>query len=793
MKNFEVLLILLFPFLLSAYYCNNIWYQSPTVCSSRGICSSTNNCTCNSTFSGSDCQFATCFGFNSSSPLACSGNGLCNTTNTCVCNFGFSGNNCQNTACFGRNSTNPQVCSGQGNCTNVDTCTCKTGFIGLNCETPICFGVPANDTLSCGVNGNCTGLNTCTCRSNYTGSQCQFPICYGKNSTNACSRRGDCVSPNNCTCQEGYTGAECQFSICYGLSSNTSTVCSGRGSCLSPNNCTCNTGWTGDRCEIPICYGFNGTDRFVCSTRGSCVSPNNCSCQLGWGGITCAFQVGYRCFGVSEYNSSVCNNNGFCVADNRCTCFSGYGSADCGVKANPGCVWNNVSQSYSGFYPVLNNAMTSLTGSNLRIQFRVPVVTQRRNATIYIQSKANSSCIIPGLYGSNTIDQSYPCANVFDLVLSWGMASYCGWNVRDLGDSLSYNGTIYYEANENLGDIRGYPIVRRVTSGVPMLIKFMKRISFFTTIQLDSLMGLYSALISTLYIPGPPVVGQIEILTALQAPYVVNTTLPMTVISAPPGMTPTFTLIQNEGCANSQCIQRFRLSLAVSTACSFTGTYVIGFKVSCQSGTCEDQDSSISVQVDSEDFCTQTTIDIGLTGTQQSFSSSAFNTLQSQFKYDETAFFRVLTSSSQVALSTTRIMRVQWETSQTSKLLFSNFATTLDGQNQQFQTYGNGSTFATYGFKLDSRYMPVGTSNTTVFNISTVVEVRYIGFSGDYIRQFEVKDSYFYKDQTGQPQTTKYMTSISIVKEKETTRVTNLSSNIYLANILVFLLALMFF
>ena len=81
--------------LQSTNNCSGKVYNDPLICSGRGICISDNQCSCPSDYHGSECEFTTCFGKNSSLSSTCSGNGVCNALNLCTCNTGFSGSECE--------------------------------------------------------------------------------------------------------------------------------------------------------------------------------------------------------------------------------------------------------------------------------------------------------------------------------------------------------------------------------------------------------------------------------------------------------------------------------------------------------------------------------------------------------------------------------------------------------------------------------------------------------------------------------------------------------------------------
>ena len=78
----------------SRHSCYGKSYNDDSICNSRGVCISQNNCSCGNEYSGVQCEFTFCFGKNSSDPTVCSGNGACNDTNVCLCYNGFGGKDC---------------------------------------------------------------------------------------------------------------------------------------------------------------------------------------------------------------------------------------------------------------------------------------------------------------------------------------------------------------------------------------------------------------------------------------------------------------------------------------------------------------------------------------------------------------------------------------------------------------------------------------------------------------------------------------------------------------------------
>jgi alpha-tubulin suppressor-like RCC1 family protein len=104
----------------------------------------------------------TCFGKGPTDSTICSSNGLCTLTNQCTCKTGYFGTECQTTTCFGVYSNISTVCSGKGTCNGFNSCTCNAGYDGKKCEFDLntaatsiySFGENSNGVLGLGGGGN---------------------------------------------------------------------------------------------------------------------------------------------------------------------------------------------------------------------------------------------------------------------------------------------------------------------------------------------------------------------------------------------------------------------------------------------------------------------------------------------------------------------------------------------------------------------------------------------------------------------------------------------------------------
>jgi hypothetical protein len=277
---------------------------------------------------------------NETSADACSGHGTCSGPNNCSCDSGYTGYECELSICYGINETSLDVCSGHGQCVSANNCSCDSGYTGYECELSICYGINQTSLDVCSGHGQCISPDNRSCDSGYSGYECQLISCYGVNQTspNVCSGDGECVLPNSCLCNDGYTGYICELNICYGDNETSPNVCSGHGICELPNSCSCNSGYTGYMCQLNLCYGNNQTSSNVCSGHGQCVSPNNRICDSGYTGYECQLNI---CYGVNQTDLGVCNSNGKCIAPDNCQCNSGFSGAQCDIIQQGKCIPSN--------------------------------------------------------------------------------------------------------------------------------------------------------------------------------------------------------------------------------------------------------------------------------------------------------------------------------------------------------------------------------------------------------------------------------------------------------------------
>jgi len=198
----------------------------------------------------------TCFGVNHLDSKVCNEHGSCIGNDECSCQTQYTGLQCDIPICFGVNgSATESVCSGFGKCTSPDHCQCPFQNSAKTC--PQCFGATS---MQCTGHGMCTFNDHCICNEGYVGSECQYALCSGthSNDSNVCSGRGECLSPNICRCHDGYVGHDCEVVTCNNIPYNDANVCNNHGKCVDVNQCICDTGYSDIYCQtivtVPVPY-----------------------------------------------------------------------------------------------------------------------------------------------------------------------------------------------------------------------------------------------------------------------------------------------------------------------------------------------------------------------------------------------------------------------------------------------------------------------------------------------------------------------------------------------------------
>eukprot|EP01080_Neovahlkampfia_damariscottae_P003115 gene3115-5285_t len=443
------------------------------------------------------------------------------------------------------------------------------------------------------------------------------------------------------------------------------------------------------------------------------------------------------CFGVGKTEGSVCSGSGICVGDDKCSCFSGYDGNQCQHKAISTCTWNTNTMTKTDFYPTADSDSIDFKNDKLEMSIKAPLVTDRLETNIFIQNASYSQCAYPGNYVVNELDESGKCYNRFNYSLPWSTGKNCGWETQNTEDQRIYNGNMYIEQKENIGLIRGQSIQRYIKRVIPLSVKFQTRVSVSTDIKVFAPVAMFTAVTKQEYIEGPPKSGLFEFITSLQYPFQLDTTN-LNVYEYPVGLVPTLRDISGECKPNQPCTQKFAIDLDVKGACSFTGTYKMKYQLKCHPSITNAADCpldanrevTIEISANSENFCSVVNVNINLSGTLKAYQDVSHTIRKDAFLLGQTSFFKAEVTSPKATLKETKIVRVQWEQGNLTKVLYDNFALTNDGTTEKFVLGSTGSNDAAFKFDLEKEYMNIAEDSNADFKVSALLEVKYQSIDG---------------------------------------------------------------
>eukprot|EP01080_Neovahlkampfia_damariscottae_P013046 gene13046-8183_t len=142
------------------------------------------------------------------------------------------------------------------------------------------------------------------------------------------------------------------------------------------------------------------------------------------------------------------------------------------------------------------------------------------------------------------------------------------------------------------------------------------------------------------------------------------------------------------------------------------------------------RDVSIEISANSENFCSVVNVNINLSGTLKAYQDITHTIRKDAFLLGQTSFFKAEVSSPKATLKETKIVRVQWEQGNLTKVLFDNFAITTEGTTEKFVLGATGSNDAAFRFALEKEYMSIAEDSNEDFKVSALLEVKYQSIDG---------------------------------------------------------------
>jgi hypothetical protein len=211
------------------------------------------------------------------------------------------------------------------------------------------------------------------------------------------------------------------------------------------------------------------------------------------------------------------------------------------------------------------------------------------------------------------------------------------------------------------------------------------------------------------------------------------------------------------------------------------------------------RDVNIEISANSEDFCTAVNVNIDLTGTLKSYQDATHTVVKDAFLLGQTSFFQAAVQSPKASLKETKIIRVQWDQGNLTKVLYDNSAITPEGTIEKFVLGASAATTADFKFDLDKAYMNIPEDGNQDFAVSALLQVKYQAIDGtttfsSYSQSFSMKDLKFTEavvPPTEDSQNSKYSSKIKIfglVEAKNNGANSIVLSFIVLFSLIIFLL-----
>jgi len=235
----------------------------------------------------------------------------------------------------------------------------------------------------------------------------------------------------------------------------------------------------------------------------------------------------------------------------------------------------------------------------------------------------------------------------------------------------------------------------------------------------------------------------------------------------------------------SICRQRWDASLSLTpNTCTLDGQYQLSWSTGCGAGldqtTCPlltaDMPTSVNFSLQSENFCAEVDVDVGLTGSVASYSDSGYSNPSSAFIVGRTAYFLVSVNSelnpsgpydpktAKVTFSSTSLVSVTVKQKSTTNIyyIFQNGATYVFGKNEtdlktNCVALPNSNVYQVgFSFVFSTQLASSLTSNGQVtFTIGATVRVSYVQSKKRGVEQAatDTKNTYTV-DNTLSPDTT---------------------------------------
>jgi hypothetical protein len=310
--------------------------------------------------------------------------------------------------------------------------------------------------------------------------------------------------------------------------------------------------------------------------------------------------------------------------------------------------WASIEDLKTKAPPKLDDA--HFENQRLNIWVSQPFVNGRADGTCFLNNanmnSTNPSCTYPiSTYISKQVDK---CRDVWHFDIPWNIANKCGWNITQEEGFQIYKGQVIVHNYEWLVNITEW---RKIQSVLRIKLCFQRFISVYspiiTTISEANLTCAITKQIVAIVLSDPAL---IELVTLISKPYKLENPF---LSESPSGKIENYTVTENflsVSCNSNddRCRQRWHITMKLTPdTCTLDGEYRMNWTRNCRDSlSCNaNGQSSATFVLTSEDFCAEIEVEVGLTGSVESYEDGNFQRQRTQWVVGSMLYFKVKVNS----------------------------------------------------------------------------------------------------------------------------------------------------
>jgi hypothetical protein len=313
--------------------------------------------------------------------------------------------------------------------------------------------------------------------------------------------------------------------------------------------------------------------------------------------------------------------------------------------------WIQVKNLATQAPPVLDRAY--FEDARLNIFVSAPFTSGRAESILWLNNnKTRPFCTYP-IAQQYIFKRVQGCKDVWHFNIPWDMARTCDWVLSTEETHQVYKGQVIMQHVEWLKDIEEW---RHTQSILRIKVRFQRFASVtlnpdITVFNSPDVQAAITKQIVSINLGDPAL---IEVVSVLTWPYKLATNN-YTLAQSPAGKVLS-TVYSNDDCTNTEgvsCKQRWRTSLTLTeNTCTLDGDYKLTYTKICapsQNNNCPLQDKDraafIAYSLQSENFCAEISVEVGLTGSIGVFEDAGYTKPRTAFIVGTRAYFLVKVES----------------------------------------------------------------------------------------------------------------------------------------------------